>query len=95
VTGAFNYLEASYVKGKILNLNISRDFIQGDLYLDCGYQLVDYSYVGAESTSLQNIINLSVNWRFLKTTSLSVNYERTFEKLDQYSRLTFQIRKRF
>ncbi len=95
ITGAVNYLETSYVKGKIYNLNISRDILKANLYFNCGYQLVNYSYVGTETTEMQNIINLNISWRFLDTYSLSVNYEKTFEKLDQLSRLNIQIRKRF
>ena len=95
VTAAFNYLETSYVNGKILNLNLSRDFFNGKLYIDCGYQMVDYSYPGTETTTLQNIINFNLNWQVYKNISLSVNYEKTFEKQDQYSRLSFQIRQRF
>jgi hypothetical protein len=95
VTAAFNYLETSYVNGKILNLNLSRNFFNGKLYIDCGYQMVDYSYPGAETTTLQNIVNFNLNWQVHKNISLSVNYEQTFEKQDQYSRLSFQIRQRF
>ena len=95
VTGAVNYLETSYVTGKILNLNISRDILQGNLYIDCGYQFIDYQYLGTETTSIQNLINIYISWRFLKKNSFSVNYETTFEQQDQYNRLNLQIRKRF
>lgn len=94
-TAAVNYLETSYVTGKIVNFNIYRDFLKGVLYTDCGYQLVDYSYEGSETTTIQNVINLSVNWRFYRKNTFSVNYEKTFEKQDRLSRLTFQIRARF
>lgn len=94
-TLAANYLETSYIKGKILNLNLARDFFQGKLYTDGGYQWVNYSFNGNETTMIQNIINLSVSWRFHKSYSLSVNYERTFENSDQYNRLMVQMRRRF
>jgi len=92
---AVNYLETSYVNGKILNYNISREFSQGKLYTELGYQWVNYSFFGSETNTIQNIFNASLNWRFYKTFSFTVNYEETFEKTDQYSRLAFQIRKRF
>jgi hypothetical protein len=94
-TAAVNYLETSYVTGKILNFNLYRDFFEGVLYTSCGYQLVDYSYEGSETTTIQNVINLSINWRFYRKNTFSVNYEKTFEKQDQLSRMTFQIRARF
>jgi hypothetical protein len=94
-TLAANYLETSYVHGKIVNLNVARDFFKGKLYTDLGYQWVNYSFLGSEMHMIQNIINGSVNWRFYKNFSFTINYEKTFEKSDQYSRLVFQIRKRF
>ena len=95
VTGAFNYIEASYVKGNIYNLNLSRDIQQVNLFVDIGYQLVDYSYAGSETNAIQNILNLSVSLRLPKKISISANYEYTYEKQDQFSRLNLQIRKRF
>lgn len=94
-TLAANYLETSYVNGKIVNLNFARDFFQGKLYTDFGYQWVNYTFLGSETVMLQNIINVSLNWRFYKKFSFTVNYEKTFERSDQFSRLVFQIRKRF
>jgi hypothetical protein len=90
-----NYLETSYVNGKIFNVNLNRDFFKGVLYTDCGYQLVDYSYSSSDVTTMQHIINLSINLRILRNNTFSVNYEKTFEKQDQLSRMTFQIRLRF
>jgi len=94
-TASVNYLETSYVNGKIFNLNISRDFFQGTLYFDCGYQFVDYSYAGTETTTIQHVINLNISWNLPKNISLSANYETSFEKLNKNNRLNFQIRKRF
>jgi hypothetical protein len=95
VTGSANYIETSYVIGKILNLNIYRDFFKGNLYTECGYQKVNYSYLSTETTTLQDIVNLSLSWRFLNKITLSVNYEKTFENQDRFNRLNLQLRKRF
>jgi hypothetical protein len=94
-TVAGNYLETGYINGKILNLNIARDFFQDKLYTDGGYQWVNYSFYGNEITMKQHVINLSVSWRFYKNYSISANYEKTFENSDQYNRLMVQIRRRF
>ncbi len=95
-TAGVNYIETSYVNGKIFNLNLYRDFLKGNLYVNGGYQLVDYSYVGNETKAMQNIVNLSLSWNFHNKTSLSVNYETVFEKnIDQNNRLNLQIRQRF
>jgi hypothetical protein len=95
VTIAMNSLETSYINGKILNLNIDRNFFKGKLYTNGGYQWVKYSFYGNEITIIQHVINLSASWRFYKSFSFSVNYEKTLENSDQYNRLVFQIRKRF
>jgi hypothetical protein len=95
-TAGLNYIETSYVNGKIFNLNVYRDFLKGNLYFNCGYQLVDYIYVGRETTAIQNIVNLNLSYNFFSKTSLSVNYETIFEKnVDQGNRLNLQIRQRF
>jgi hypothetical protein len=95
MTLAMNSIETSYINGKILNLNVDRDFFQSKLYTNCGYQWVKYSFYGNETTIIQNVINLSASWRFYKSFSFSVNYEKTFENSDRYNRLVFQLRKRF
>jgi hypothetical protein len=94
-TAAVNYLETSHVNGKIINFNVYRDFFKGVLYSNCGYQWVEYSNEGSATTTIQNVINLSINLRFYKKSTFSVNYEKTFEKQNQLSRMTFQLRARF
>jgi hypothetical protein len=95
MTLAMNSIETGYINGKILNLNIDRDFFQGKLYTNCGYQWVKYSFYGNETMILQNVVNLSASWRFYKSFSFYVNYEKTFENSDRYNRLVIQLRKRF
>jgi hypothetical protein len=94
-TIAFNYIETNYIQGKIINLNISRNFLENNLYIDGGYQLVYYIYPGSENTSLQNIINLGLNFTLVKNLSISANYEETLENNNPFGRLSFQVRKRF
>lgn len=95
ITGSATFLETTYIIGNIYNLNISRDLFKGSLYLDCGYQYVDYGFSGFETTLVQNIANISISWRFYKKFTFSTNFEETFEGSDRYSRLNLQLRKRF
>jgi hypothetical protein len=90
-----NYIESSYVKGKMLNLNISRDFYQSKFYSDFGYQWVSYQFLGGGSNMVQNVFNLGVSWRFYKKLTFSGNYEYTMEASDHYNRLVLQLRQRF
>jgi len=93
-TLASTYLETSYTKGKIITLNFSRSFLKSNLYSECGYQHVVYGYFGNENSTIQNIANLSISWRF-KNLSFSTNFEESFENKDRYEHLILQIRKRF
>jgi hypothetical protein len=90
-----SYLESNYLKGKIFGASVSRDLFSGKLQLSGGYRYIDYNYTESTQTSLQNIGEANLSWQFLKTMSLSVNYELTFEKSDKYNRLYLQLRKRF
>jgi hypothetical protein len=94
VTLSGNYLESSYVKGKIGNLTISQNSLEF-LNFDLGYQFVDYNYIGTLTSSIQHVVNLSVSLNLHKNISFTANYEYTFEKDNNYSRLNLQIRQRF
>lgn len=94
-TIATTWLQSSYLRGNIYYLNISRDIFKGQVYIDCGYQYVDYSFTGTLSSLKQNIGDISISWRLLKNLTFSVKYEETFEQSSKYSRLNLQIRQRF
>lgn len=94
-TLAATYLETSYINGKVLNLNLTRDFFQGKLYIYAGYQHVNYVFSGMETSLIQHVADLNISLTVIKNLSLSINMEQTFENKNQYSRLNLQLRKRF
>lgn len=88
-------LETSYISGKIYSLTMSRDLLAGKLYAGLGYRYVDYHYFSTESSIPQNMAEFSLNWNIYKKLCLSLNYEGTFEKVNQFNRLYINITQRF
>jgi hypothetical protein len=88
-------LETTYISGKIYSLMISRDLVSGKLYAGLGYHYVDYHYFSTDSKIPQNMAEFNLNWNIYKKLCLSLNYEGTFEKVNQFNRLYFNITQRF
>jgi hypothetical protein len=90
-----SYVESSYLNGKILGANISRDLFNGKFQTGISYRYVDYRLPESLLNVNQNIGEINIYWQLSGKMSFSVNYEGTFEKHDRYNRLYLQIRKRF
>ena len=88
-------LESAYLNGKIYSLNLTRDFFKSKVQSGIGYRYVDYRLPENFISLPQNIAEASFSWQVMDKMSISVSYEGTFEKQDQYNRIYFQIRKRF
>lgn len=88
-------LETSYLSGKVYSLGISRDLIPGKLYGGISYRYVDYKFVTYESTLIQQIGDINLNWRIMRKLSLSFAYEGIFETKNNYNRLYLNLIKRF
>jgi hypothetical protein len=88
-------LETSYISGNIYSVGISRDLVNGKLYLGLNYRYVDYNFVSAESKLVQNMGEMSLTWRILKKLSCSLNYEGTFEKANTFNRVYINLTQRF
>ena len=94
-TASVTLLETSYISGKIYSIMLSRDILKGKLYAALGYRYVDYSYFNAETSIPQNMAEVNLNWVIYKKLALSVNYEGTFEKVNQFNRLYINLTQRF
>lgn len=88
-------LETSYISGRIYSLTMSRDLVQGKLFAGIGYNYVDYQYFSTDSKIPQNMAEANLNWIIYKKLSLSLNYEGTFEKINQFNRLYINVTQRF
>jgi hypothetical protein len=94
-TLSVNWLETTYLAGKIYSLGLSRDFLKGKLYGNIGYKYVDYVYNSSDYKVKQNVGELGLSWRIYKKLSFSMNYEGTFEKDLNYSQIYGQLSQSF
>ena len=88
-------LETSYISGKIYSAGISRDLVNGKLFLELNYRYVDYRFAGAETKLVQNMGEMNLTWRILKKLSCSLYYEGTFEKAGTFNRVYINLTQRF
>ncbi len=88
-------LKTNYIDGMVYGISLSRDFISGKLYTSLEYRLVNYTYKNKSISLNQDIAELSLSWRIAKKTTLSVNYESTFEKDNNLGRLYLNLTQRF
>ena len=88
-------LETGYISGKIYSISLSRDLINGRLNSCLGYRHVAYEYYNLGSIDSQNLAEVNLNWIIYKKLTFSLNYEGTFAKSNQYTRLYFNLTQRF
>jgi hypothetical protein len=92
VTVSAILMKTAYVNGRIYSAGLSKDIAAGKLYLGLTYRYVDYHYFNTEYIPTnQNVGEFSLTWRIIRKLSLSVYYEGTFEKVNQYQRIYGQI----
>jgi hypothetical protein len=94
-TISYTWLETAYIQGKIYSAGISRDFARGKVSMGLSYRYVDYVYSFSETTVNQNLAEVDFTWRIIRKLSLSLYYEGTFEKVDQFNRIYAQLNYRF
>ncbi len=95
ITVSGTLLGSSFLNGKMLAINVSRDFFQGKVQTILGYRYVDYNQAENLLDITQNIGEMNISWYFYNNMSLSVDFESTFEPKNKYNRIYLQIRKRF
>jgi hypothetical protein len=89
------YIESNYLNGETVGVNINSDLSKGKVQVGAGYHLMNYKLPESQITLLQHVGELNLSAQLGWNMSFSVNYEGTFEKSDKYSRVYFQLRKRF
>jgi len=89
------YLKSSYLNGMVYGASLSRDFLDGKMYGELHYRLVNYNYNNSTSTLMQNIAECSVSWRLAKKLMLSTDLEETIEAGGNSLRVYVNLTKRF
>jgi len=92
VTVSTIMLKTGYLNGRIYSAGLSKDLASGKLYMGLTYRYVDYHYNNTEYVpTYQNMGEFSLTWRIIRKLALSVYYEGTFEKINQYHRIYAQV----
>jgi hypothetical protein len=89
------YLKTSYLNGMVYGVSLSRDLLDGKLYGELKYRMVNYTYNNSTSTLLQNIAECSLACRLAKQLMLSVDLEGTLETGGNSLRVYVNVTKRF
>ncbi len=85
------YLKSSYIDGTVYGISFSRDLINGKVYAELQYRLVNYSYKNSHTSLRQDIAELSLSWRIAKKLILSADFEGTHEPGNNYGRIYFSL----
>ena len=91
VTLNATYLKSGYIDGTVYGMSISRDLINGKVYTELQYRLVNYTYKNSHTTLRQDIAELSLSWRIAKKLTLSADFEGTHEPGNNYGRIYISI----
>jgi len=94
-TFSFTVLETSYLSGKIYTITLNKDLIKGKLFGGLGYRFVDYTYLSSEYSIPQNMVEISLSCKIYKKLFASLNYEGTFEKVNNFNRIYINLTQRF
>ena len=95
ITGSYNDLTTSYLNGRIFGISYSRDLFSGLLYTTINFRNINYEFLNGSPALEQNILAVDFNWRIIRYLSTSISYEGTFEQEYNYSRVYFNLTKRF
>jgi len=79
----------------IFGVRLSKDFFEGKFYSQAYYRFVNFRYINTGSKLHQNIAELNLSYQHNKKLYLSVNFEATFQKQENYSRIYLNIRRKF
>jgi hypothetical protein len=69
--------------------------MKGKLNWSLNYRYVDYTYLTSGDKLLEHIAGTDLSFQFTRKFSLSVNYEGTFEKENEYHQIYCSVIKRF
>lgn len=90
-----NLMQTSYLNGQVYGARLSKDILNGKIYGSLNYRWVKFNYASSVSQLKQNIGEVDFSYQFNKKIYLSVNYEATFQKNEQFNRLYLNLRVKF
>ena len=84
-------LKSGYIDGTVYGISLSRDLINGKVYTELQYRLVNYTYKNSHTTLRQDIAELSLSWRIAKKLTVSADLEVTHEPGNNYGRIYISL----
>ena len=99
-------LKTYAMNSSMYDVSLSRDIFNDRIFLDLQYSLVNYVYnntntstihpiVFENTTLLQHVATLGLNWRLTKKLMLSADFEATMDAENKYGRMFLNISQRF
>ena len=90
-----NYVETSFIKGVNGGITLLKNLLDGKIQASAGYNYQDYTIPEGGQKVTQHTGKADFYWQAGRKTSLSLDYEITFEAKNQYNRIYVQVMKRF
>ncbi len=91
----YTNLNTNYLSGNIWGLRISKDFLNGKITTSLNYKNINYKFTGKEIASVQNIISTDFFFELSKMISMSVSFEGTYRKKENYSNIYLNFTTKF
>jgi len=88
-------IQSAYLNGIIYGVRASRDIINGKLFGEAEFRVVEYNYKSVEFPLKQYIVGTNLSWRFKKKLSFAVNYEGEIQNKQLSNRIYTNIIQRF
>lgn len=95
LTANANFLSTSYFQGQVISLRLYKDLVPGKLMAGLSYRFVDYTFSHAGSVLKQHNIQTNISFQISKLTSLSADYELSFDESLRYHRIYINFVQRF
>lgn len=89
------WLKTAYLQGWVYSLGLSRDFFKGKIYAGAHYRYINYNFTISDVPSVQNVVELNLNYRIYRKLSLGAYYETAFESENTFNRFYINLTQRF
>lgn len=95
VTLSADLIQTSYLNGQVFGIQFLKDFFDYKLQGNLNYRFTNFNYTNNLTTLIQHIAGADLSYQVNKKTYISVNYELTLQKDQNYSRLYLNLRRKF
>lgn len=90
-----NFLQTSYLDGRIFGTRLSKDIIPGKIYSMVHYRWAEFEVTNSIKGISQHIGEVDFSYQINKKLFLTVNFEATFQEDDLFNRLYLSLKIKF